>query len=95
MDVRFLVDRDTGLPHIYGHGVNELEVLELLRNRHEDAPGREGTRIAEGQTLAGRYLRVIYRLNELDHSILVITGYDLAGKARKAFLRRRRRRRGQ
>jgi hypothetical protein len=31
MEVRFYVDRETGLPHIYNHGVTEAEVLQVLR----------------------------------------------------------------
>jgi hypothetical protein len=27
MDVRFYIDVDTGLPHIYQHGVSEADVL--------------------------------------------------------------------
>lgn len=92
MVVRFLIDRDTGLPHIDGHGVSPAEVLEVLRGPSDHGPGRDGTRVAEGQTLYGRYLRVIYKENEDDSSIFVITAYDLLGKAKSAFRRRRRRR---
>jgi hypothetical protein len=31
MEVRFYVDPETGLPHIYNHGVSEAEVLQVLR----------------------------------------------------------------
>jgi hypothetical protein len=48
------------MPHIHNHGVDEDEVLEALENTGEDRPGREGSRIALGQTSSGRYLRVIY-----------------------------------
>lgn len=60
MTIRFYIDPETGLPHIYGHGVVEEEVEEVLRAPGEDRPGREGSRTAIGQTRAGRYLRVIY-----------------------------------
>jgi hypothetical protein len=36
---------------------------------------------------------VIYKENEEDGSVLVITAYDLSGKAKSAFRRRKRRRR--
>ncbi|HZZ45110.1 MAG TPA: hypothetical protein VFE58_19395 [Tepidisphaeraceae bacterium] len=93
MDVRFLYDLDTGLPHIEQHGVSSYEALQVLHRREADAPAKDGARMAEGQTDAGRYLRVIYRSNEIDHSILVITAYDLTGKPLQAFRKRRRRRR--
>ena len=31
MELRFYKDPDTGQPHIYGHGVTEQEVEEVLR----------------------------------------------------------------
>jgi hypothetical protein len=92
MVVRFVIDRDTDLPHIEQHGVSAIEVLDILRGPADHGPGRDGTRIAEGQTRGGRYLRVIYKENEFDSSILVITAYDLIGKARSAYRRRRRKR---
>jgi hypothetical protein len=92
MDLHFLVDRDAGLPHIAQHGVTETEVREVLRSPGNEGPGRDDTRIAEGQTASGRYLRVIYKQNELDDSLLVITAYDLSEKAKQAYRRRRRRR---
>jgi hypothetical protein len=93
MVVRFLIDLDTDLPHIDQHGVLATEVLEVLRGPSDHGPGKDGTRIAEGQTQSGRYLRVIYKENDADGSIFVITAYDLSGKAKTAFRRRRRRRR--
>ena len=92
MEVRFLVDLDTGLPHIDRHNVVPHEVLEVLRRRAFDVPHGEDTRLAEGQTLAGRYLRVIYKVNEIDDSLLVITAYDLRGNSLRAYRRRKRRR---
>lgn len=35
MTIRFYIDPETGLPHIYGHAVDETEVEEVLR-----APGK-------------------------------------------------------
>ena len=43
--------------------------------------------IAFGQTQAGRYLKVIFVAAEDSDSVLVITAYDLTGKALKAFRR--------
>ena len=33
MELRFYEDPDTGQPHIYGHGVTEREVGEVLRDQ--------------------------------------------------------------
>ncbi len=60
MNIRFYVDPDTGEPDICRHGVTEDEATDVIRNPGEDRPGREGSRVAIGQTQAGRYLRVIY-----------------------------------
>jgi hypothetical protein len=92
MLVRFYIDPATQAPHIEEHGVAPSEVLEILRGPADHGPGRDGTRIAEGQTRDGRYLRVIYKESEFDGSILVITAYDLGAKAKAAFRRRKRRR---
>jgi len=70
--------------------VSEDEVIEVLDKPGEDRPGREGARIALGQTGSGRYLRVIYVPDPEPDSVFVITAYDLAGKALGAFRRRRR-----
>jgi hypothetical protein len=56
----------------------------------EDRPGREDSRIAIGQTAAGRYLRVIYVPDPELRSVFVITAYELGSKALKALRRRRR-----
>lgn len=54
----------------------------------EDRPGRDGSRIALGQTEAGRYLRVIYVPDPTPRSVFVITAHDLGEKALKALRRR-------
>jgi hypothetical protein len=73
MTVRFYIDPATDQSHIYGHSVLEEEVKDVLARPMEDRAGRDGSRIALGQTEAGRYLRVIY---------------VLGAKARKALRRR-------
>ncbi len=92
MHLRFYVDRETGLPHILSHGVEEGEVEDVLASPGEDRPGREGSRIAIGQTLGGRYLRVIYVPDLQPDQVFVITAYELRGKPLVAFRRRMRRR---
>lgn len=92
MDVRYYLDPGTGLPHIYGHGVTEREVEEVLHGPGEDLPGTRNSRMKLGQTAAGRYLQVIYVPDaEPPDSVFVITAYELRGKAKKAFRRRQRR----
>ena len=88
--VRFFLDEATGLPHIYNHGVNEEEVEDVLTNPGEDRPGRKGSRVAIGQTSAGRYLRAIYIRDPEPDSLFVITAYELSGKALLAYRRRQR-----
>jgi hypothetical protein len=94
MNIRFYCDPATGEPHMYNHGVTEEEVEDVLRRPGEDRLGREGSRVAIGQTRAGRFLRVIYVPDPEPDSIFVITAYELRGKPLTAY-RRRQRRKGQ
>ena len=91
MDIRFYRDPATGEPHIYNHGVTEDEVEDVLRRSGEDRLGREGSRVAIGQTRTGRFLRVIYVPDPEPESIFVITAYELRGKPLTAYRRRQRR----
>jgi len=90
VEIRFYLDPETGQPHVYRHGVNEVEVEQVLARPLEDRPGREGSRVALGQTRAGRHLRVIYVPDPEPGSVL-ITAYPLGPKALRALRRRRRR----
>ena len=92
MNIRFYIDPDTDVPHIYRHGVTENEVEDVLRAPGEDRPGREGSRVALGQTGGGRHLRVVYIPDLEPDSGFVITAYELTGKPLVAYRRRRRRR---
>jgi len=94
MKIRFYIDPETGMPHIHRHGVQEDEAEDVLSNPGEDRPGKEGSRIAIGQTLGGRYLRVIYVPDPDPESVFVITAHELRGKPLTAYRRRRRRRKG-
>lgn len=91
MQVRFYIDPETGEPHIYNHDVTEEEIEDVIRRPGEDRPGRDGSRVAIGQTRAGRFLRVIYVPDPEPESIFVITAYELRGKPLTAYRRRRRR----
>jgi hypothetical protein len=93
MDARFYIDPETGLPHIYHHGVTEGEVLQILRRPGPIYRGDRNSRLKAGQTDAGRYIQVVYSPDPAGESVFVITAYPLTGKALKAF--RRRQRRGQ
>ncbi len=92
MQVRFYLDPETSLPHVYNHNVTEDEVKDILSRPGEDRPGREGSRVAIGQTQEGRYLRVIYVQNHEPDSVFVITAYQLHGKPLLAYRKRRKRR---
>lgn len=91
MEIRYYIDPETGLPHIYRHDVDEQDVADVLRRPLEDRPGREGSRVAVGRSQAGRYLRVIYVPDPIPDSVFVITAYPLGPKAMRALRRRRRR----
>ena len=91
MDIRFYIDPETGLPHIDNHNVTEIEVEDVLESPGEDRPGRDGARIALGQTAAGRYLRVVYVPDPDPNSVFVITAVELMGRPLQAYKRRRKR----
>jgi hypothetical protein len=90
MNVRFYIDPEAGQPHIHRHGVTEGEVEHILRRPLEDRAGADSSRVALGQSEAGRYLRVIYVPDPDPDSVFVITAYDLGSGAKKALRRRRR-----
>jgi hypothetical protein len=92
VDVRYYIDPETSLPHIYRHDVSEEEVEDVLRKPMEDRPGREGSRVALGKTEEGRYLRVIYIPDPAPETVFVITSYPIGPKALRALGRRHRRR---
>lgn len=92
MNLRFYIDPETGLPHIYEHGVTEGEVEQILQGRGEDRAASRNTRHKLGQTWAGRYLRVVHTLDPELEGAFVITAYELTGKDLKAYRRRQRRR---
>jgi len=50
MKIRFYIDSETSLPHIYRHAIFEDEVEDVLTHPGEDRPGHEGSRVATGQT---------------------------------------------
>ena len=90
-NIRYYIDPATELLHIYNHDVTEDEVEEVLARPGEDRRGEEDSRIAIGQTEAGRCLRVIYVPDPEPGSVFVIASYELRGQALNAYRRRRRR----
>jgi hypothetical protein len=89
--LRFLLDPETGEPHINLHNVTEEEVEQMLRHPGDDFPGRRDSRIALGPTDTGRHLQVVYVPDPDRETLFVLTAYDLKGKALAAYRRRRRR----
>jgi hypothetical protein len=91
MELRFWIDPETGLPHIYAHGVTEEEVQQVLSRPGLDYPEKRKVRVRLGQTIEGRHLKVIYVPDKGTKSAFVVTAYELRGKALQAYRRARRR----
>lgn len=88
MKIHYYYDPETGHPHIFNHNVSKGEVMDVLIKPGEDRSGRDGSRVAMGQTSTGRYLKVIYVFDLEPKSIFVITAFDLLGKPLMAHKRR-------
>jgi hypothetical protein len=69
----------------------EDEVLQVLRGPGEDLPARQNSRMKVGRTAQGRYLQVVYVMDDDGQGMFVITAFELHGNAKKAFRRRQRR----
>lgn len=90
MNIRIDIDPANGLPQNYHHDVDEKENEEVLRNPGEYRHGREESRVAFGQTQAGRYLRVFYVPDPQPDSVFVVTAYALKGKPLTEYQRSQR-----
>lgn len=88
LETRFYIDPATDAPHIHSHQVEEHEVVDVLDRPGEDRAGRDGARVALGQTASGRYLKVVYVPEP--EGVFVITAYELTGKPLAAYRKRRR-----
>jgi hypothetical protein len=86
MHLRFYIDPETDLPHIYAHNVDEQEVYDCILNQYEDIKGKKPMRILIGTTEGGRWLRVVYKPEKAGY--FVITAYDLPLKQKKSLSRR-------
>jgi hypothetical protein len=93
MELRFWMDPETDLPHIYEHGVTEDEVQDVMRRPGLDYAEGRNAKARLGQTEAGRNLKVVYVPDEGRDSAFVVTAYELRGKALKAYRRAKRKRR--
>lgn len=93
MRIRYYIDPGTALPHIYEHEISEREVEAILERPLQDIRGREDSRIAIGQTEAGRYLKVVYVPDPIPDSVFVITAYELGSKAKRTIRRKVRKKR--
>jgi len=91
MEIRYNRDKETGLPHIYDHGVSEQEVESILRSPLETRRGDRDSRVVIGKTPGGRHLKVIYVPDEGRQGLFVVTAYELRPKPLAAFRRRFRR----
>jgi hypothetical protein len=60
----------------------------FLTGLGKDRAGRDGAKVALGQTAAGRYLRVVYVPKP--EGVFVITACELTGKPLAAYRKRRR-----
>src|SRR5438067_122995 len=61
MELRFWIDPETDLPHIFGHGVTEDEVRQVVRRPGLNVAGDRNSRTILGQTEAGRHLKVVLK----------------------------------
>jgi hypothetical protein len=91
MELRFWINPETDLPHIFDHGVAQEEVRQVLSRTGEELPGRDRSRIRLGQTEGGRYLQVVYVPDAVGDGAFVVTAFELTPKAKQAFRRRQRR----
>ena len=91
MELRFWTDAETGLPHIYDHGVTEEEVREVLARPGLNRRSGGNSRSIMGQTSAGRYLKVVFVPDPEGGGGFVVTAYELRGKGLKAYRRDKRR----
>ena len=91
MELRFWNDPETGLPHIYAHGVTEDEVRQVLNRPGLNFRGGGNSRSIMGQTSVGRYLKVVFVPDAGGNSGFVVTAYELRGKALGAYRRARKR----
>ena len=88
--IEFYVEPD-GTVHIHRHAVSEDDVAEVLDNKPETRKEADGSQIALGMTLDGRFLRVVYLPNQESGTIFVITAFEPGRTTKRGWRRRQRR----
>ncbi len=91
MELRFWTDAETGLPHIFDHGVTEDEVRQILARPGLKRRAGDNSQSILGQTSAGRHLKVVFVPDAEGDSGFVVTAYEIRGKGLKAYRRNKRR----
>jgi hypothetical protein len=86
VNIEYWDNPKTGLPHILDHSVEPAEVAEVFSGKPLLRPGRDGTTVALGPTVAGRFLKIVFRKRE-DGVIFVITGYAASANSVKLYRR--------
>lgn len=77
------------IDHVARHGVEPGEVEAACRGAALVLRGREARYLAYGQTAAGRYLLIVFRV--LDQGrIRIITARDMTERERRMYRERRR-----
>lgn len=74
--------------HIAEHSVTMDEVAEVLAAGHIEHPGRNGTVLIAGTTVAGRHLIVVAA--DDDGLAFVVTARDMTASEKRAYRRRMR-----
>ncbi len=59
MKIWICIEPETDFPRTYRHDMNQGDVEDVLARSCEDRPGKEDSRVAMGQTQAGRHIQVI------------------------------------
>ena len=76
MRYEFYLDAESGQPHLYRHGVDESEVIEVFEDAGLRWHNAEGKWVLIGKTRSGRFLQVVYLvLEENPPATFVITAY--------------------
>ena len=55
MQLRFYIDPETGVAHIYRHDMSESDAEEVVANAREDRPGRDGARSRSAELYPAGY----------------------------------------
>ena len=96
MRLEFYVAPETGEPHIFGHGVEEGEVAEVLIADGLRWGAGDGKVVVVGKTEGGRFLQVVFIEGGVpDEPIFIITAYVPKKELIAAYRRRMRKNRKQ